>query len=936
MQGEMHVLSYRVGSFVIPGKRGTDFLGGMTVPVLFDQGRREVQANRPRRWRRTLSAVGRLWVVLAVVWAAMATLAIAPFEPVDTAERLVGASGGLVGAPEHPSRSPDRPAGVPERSAGISRFPFVSVGIDRAAAASTGFRNSVDSAVQQAEWQPVGPGVEYAVITINGPQPFQVINVLRVERDNPNVSLVASVGRGQVEGTESVLSQALRLHTAGPRHDGSEPRLGGGLGQRPDYAVVGGVNADFFASAPVSGLPIGLHVQDGDIVISPNDRPVFAVLEDGRPIIGVPQMTGQVWRDSVPVHAGDGSNPSDELFVRAAVNDVNRPPNGLGLVVYTPSFGSETPAIDGIAVTLRGIVGPVRSGRVYSGVVVRNEAGRGRAAVRATIPADGVVLAARGPAEVLLEDLQPGEWVQLQLNLNSPFERVAHAVAGWPILVQNGAALQLNNADSLVSGRHPRTAVGYNDRETFLVTVDGRQGGYAEGMTLTELADLMIALGATEALNLDGGGSTTFVVRPPGEERPVVANRPSDGHERSVANALFVVSTAPPAPLAKLHVLPSSPAVLEGGTLPVALRGQDRHHGPVAVDPSLVRWSITRDADGMVEPGGAGAPGVIGAPDVMAQLGVSAKPNVGHETGATGGAGLVPGGSGTRIPFAFVAQSPGTVYVTARVGAVETTIAIDVVPSSSVTHIELSPEMIHLAAGETVIPEVQAFDEAGRRVWVNAEQLTWTVAEWNPAGSAGAVVAVDRDGRITGLTAGQATVQARLGGAVGSVTVTVDRPPVLLSEFETPGQWFANSVRAQAAFSLTGPPEPVHSGQGAGKLVYDLSVAPGGTAAAYVQATAPIPIPDRPRSLGIWVYGDQSGHWLRANYLDGEGNRHVLDFTAVGGLNWTGWRFLEAPIPPDAMPPLTFERVYVVEMHRERQTRGVLYFDRLVAMYGRP
>src|SRR5690606_11829802 len=88
-----------------------------------------------------------------------------------------------------------------------------------------------------------------------------------------------------------------------------------------------------------------------------------------------------------------------------------------------------------------------------------------------------------------------------------------------------------------------------------------------------------------------------------------------------------------------------------------------------------------------------------------------------------------------------------------------------------------------------------------------------------------------------------------------------------------------------------------------------------------------IPIPGRPRAIGLWVYGDATGHWLRANYIDGEGNRRVTDFTPVGGLTWTGWRWVEAPIDPEAPLPISFERVYVVEFDSRRQSAGVLYFD---------
>jgi hypothetical protein len=90
--------------------------------------------------------------------------------------------------------------------------------------------------------------------------------------------------------------------------------------------------------------------------------------------------------------------------------------------------------------------------------------------------------------------------------------------------------------------RHPRTAAGItrDGRTLLLVVVDGRQPGWSAGATLVELADLMRDLGAWTALALDGGGSSAFWWRAPGEPEGKVRNRPSDGHVRPVANALGV------------------------------------------------------------------------------------------------------------------------------------------------------------------------------------------------------------------------------------------------------------------------------------------------------------------------------------------------------------------------------------------------------------
>ena len=97
-------------------------------------------------------------------------------------------------------------------------------------------------------------------------------------------------------------------------------------------------------------------------------------------------------------------------------------------------------------------------------------------------------------------------------------------------------------------GRNPRTAVGFDStgRRLLLVAIDGRQPGYSVGTSLRETAEIMRQLGAHEALNLDGGGSTTFVVPDlQNAEGVTIANRPSDKTERKVANGLAMARVCP-------------------------------------------------------------------------------------------------------------------------------------------------------------------------------------------------------------------------------------------------------------------------------------------------------------------------------------------------------------------------------------------------------
>ncbi len=122
---------------------------------------------------------------------------------------------------------------------------------------------------------------------------------------------------------------------------------------------------------------------------------------------------------------------------------------------------------------------------------------------------------------------------------------VREAMAAGPRLLREGRRLSYEAFDAAYgAARHPRTAVGLDARHrlAWLVTVDGRQPGFSEGASLEELTDILVSLGATDAINLDGGGSTTMVVE--SASGPAVLNRPIHtavpGRERPSANHLGV------------------------------------------------------------------------------------------------------------------------------------------------------------------------------------------------------------------------------------------------------------------------------------------------------------------------------------------------------------------------------------------------------------
>jgi hypothetical protein len=145
----------------------------------------------------------------------------------------------------------------------------------------------------------------------------------------------------------------------------------------------------------------------------------------------------------------------------------------------------------------------------------------------------------------LQEALVPSETVTITWSLGWP--GVLDTIGGNPDVVENGQLAAGECSISYFCRRNPRTGVGVrDDGAILLVTVDGRRDGKSVGMTPDEFGELFQSLGATWALNMDGGGSTTMVVRND------VVNVPSDGYERSVGSALLVLpgpDSAEPTPL---------------------------------------------------------------------------------------------------------------------------------------------------------------------------------------------------------------------------------------------------------------------------------------------------------------------------------------------------------------------------------------------------
>ena len=172
---------------------------------------------------------------------------------------------------------------------------------------------------------------------------------------------------------------------------------------------------------------------------------------------------------------------------------------------------------------------------------------------------------------------------------------VREAVAGFGDIFENGHARSgLDNTT-----RASRTAIGIKaDGTVVMLMVDGRQAPYSVGMTMAEVAASMEALGCVEAVNLDGGGSSTFATQREGEpENETTAGltlrcRPSDGYERKVSNTIMVLSNAQPTGTFDHAVLtPNNEVYTPGSTVQFKAAGVDAAGGRADIPAGAV-WTV--------------------------------------------------------------------------------------------------------------------------------------------------------------------------------------------------------------------------------------------------------------------------------------------------------------------------------------------------------
>jgi len=370
----------------------------------------------------------------------------------------------------------------------------------------------------------VAPGVFHSIWEL--PQP-QVNHVLEFDLADPQYTIEMGFAQGQ------------RYYTA------KEPvSVIAGHYDEPGHEVVAAINASFFEA----GLGIlGMLGSGGNLISSRAGTP-------GLEQTYMLEQSGEGWAGSAIPTANMVARFANSTEVQINVLDYTC--SGAQILLYTPDWGPSTKSTAiGAEIIIEDVNFPLRPNKWLTGRI---------AAVKTAffsldnpIPPDGLVLAACGGTEsVIVPHAVVGEEISIRFSMQDRLANLQTLVTGNVWIVKDGVAFHPGEAV-----RHPRTVIAWSGTKHWFVTFDGRQPGYSVGASTAEEADFLInALGVENAINLDGGGSTTMVIN--GD----VVNCPSDnagapctGVERADPNALLLIRRTP------TSVLPMSDSFTSSG-----------------------------------------------------------------------------------------------------------------------------------------------------------------------------------------------------------------------------------------------------------------------------------------------------------------------------------------------------------------------------------
>ena len=353
--------------------------------------------------------------------------------------------------------------------------------------------------------EPIAPGVVRYKYEVSRDKKNAQTNVVTVDLNNPYIKINTVAGGGTYTNKATVSQMADRTN------------------------AVALVNGDFF-TMQLQGVPLGASIIDGDMKSSPavlTDIWSFGIDENNTAFIDSTKFVGSVTAPNGKSYPIDGLNktfywyqPSKEYSHESKIQMYN-------------SFWSSKSRGDKTAGEVL-----LSEDNVVEQIVYRKN-------IDMKIPEGKKILQVSGGSERFMrENVKVGDKLQINTNIE-PNRNWKMMIGGHALLVENGSIKKYTKDVNSIGGVRARTAVGISQdgKTVYIVSAEGRTNR-SPGLSLNELSQFMLDLGAYKAMNLDGGGSTAMAVRNLGDlKRTRVTNPERNAGERKVVNGLGVFNT---------------------------------------------------------------------------------------------------------------------------------------------------------------------------------------------------------------------------------------------------------------------------------------------------------------------------------------------------------------------------------------------------------
>ena len=618
--------------------------------------------------------------------------------------------------------------------------------------------------------------------------------------------------------------------------------------------AVAGVNGDFFYMGDPT-YTYGTLIKDGNIITSPlpysYGYPTISRLLDG-------SVNISLWNPKITLYGTDSTAFDVVVYNKTSSIDY-------GPIILTSDWNTMSVGYSGS----KNIVEVVVADNYVSEVRINQPA--------TTIPTNGFIIATTDATTMqkLITSFVPGSPISLNIELDFSADNVEWAVGGLNYLVKDG---QINDVSDEVIGTHPRTAVGFNkdSSEIILVTIDGRNKNYV-GVKQTELADIMVGLGAYNVVNMDGGGSTTMGVDFLRNSNITVVNIPSDGGERKIASGVGLFNTAPESNvLESIKVVPSDSKVFNNTELSFDLVGYNKYFAEIDVDESNIKYEVS------------------------------------------------PSDAGTINNNIFKPIKSGKAVITAQLGDASGSVEIEVLDTPVALKFELDSLVFNY--GETYkLENILGTDKNGYTANIPSNYITY-----NYRNRIGTVV----DGIFTASEVNNTgAITASFGGAIKHIQVKVGYRMKTLNRFEDLENLQLALYPEGSNGNIEITSDFVKEGSKSLKLNYDFTKMTDQSISfiEFGENGGGLKLQDKPKAIGMWVYGDGKNHWLRCRITDAYGTQSKLTF--ADEVNWSGWKWVTAEVPSGISYPITLDNIYLAEINETKKDSGTIYIDNLRLMY---